>query len=39
MTGMGGSGKTRLAIAAGGALLDTHPGGVWWLPLAAATRA
>jgi predicted ATPase/class 3 adenylate cyclase len=37
VTGMGGSGKTRLAIAAGGALLDTHPGGVWWVPLAAAT--
>jgi predicted ATPase/class 3 adenylate cyclase len=36
LTGMGGSGKTRLALAAGAALLDAHPGGVWWVPLAAA---
>jgi predicted ATPase len=34
---MGGTGKTRLAIAAGGELLDTHPGGVWWVPLAGRT--
>src|SRR4051794_38784124 len=39
VTGMGGTGKTRLAIAAGGELLDMHPGGVWWVPLAGATGA
>jgi predicted ATPase/class 3 adenylate cyclase len=39
LTGMGGSGKTRLALAAGTALLDAHPGGVWWVPLAAQTDA
>jgi predicted ATPase len=37
LTGMGGTGKTRLALAAGAALLDANPGGVWWVPLAAAT--
>jgi predicted ATPase/class 3 adenylate cyclase len=37
LTGMGGTGKTRLALAAGAALLDSHPGGVWWVPLAAET--
>src|SRR4051794_10658982 len=39
VSGMGGTGKTRLAMAAGAALLDLHPGGVWWVPLAGAAGA
>ena len=39
LTGLGGVGKTRLAIAAGTALLDDHPGGVWWVPLASTVEA
>jgi predicted ATPase/class 3 adenylate cyclase len=39
VTGFGGIGKSRLALAAGAALLDTHPGGVWWVPLATVTSA
>jgi predicted ATPase len=34
MTGRGGTGKTRLALAAGTELLDAFPGGVWFVPLA-----
>lgn len=34
LTGPGGTGKTRLALQAAGALADTHPDGVWWVPLA-----
>ncbi|MGH9276276.1 MAG: hypothetical protein ACRDZU_16650, partial [Acidimicrobiales bacterium] len=37
VTGLGGTGKTRLALAAGAALLDHHPGGVWFVPLATTT--
>ena len=36
-TGPGGSGKTRLAIAAARALLDHFAGGVWFVPLAPIT--
>jgi predicted ATPase/class 3 adenylate cyclase len=34
ITGLGGTGKTRLALAAARELLDEHPGGVWLVPLA-----
>jgi class 3 adenylate cyclase len=33
LTGPGGSGKTRLAIAAAEDLLDVFPGGTWLVPL------
>lgn len=35
LTGPGGSGKTRLALQLAAAVLDDHPGGVWWLELAS----
>jgi predicted ATPase/class 3 adenylate cyclase len=35
LTGPGGTGKTRLALAAAGASADAFPTGVWWVPLAA----
>jgi predicted ATPase len=35
ITGRGGAGKTSLALVAGVELLDRHPGGVWWVDLAA----
>jgi predicted ATPase len=34
LTGAGGSGKTRLAIASAQALADQFIDGVWWVPLA-----
>jgi predicted ATPase/class 3 adenylate cyclase len=34
LTGAGGTGKTRLALQAAGALADRYPQGVWWVPLA-----
>lgn len=34
LTGPGGTGKTRLAMQAAGALSDRYPDGVWWIPLA-----
>jgi predicted ATPase len=37
ITGRGGTGKTRLALAAGVELLDEMPGGVWFVPLADVT--
>ncbi len=33
LTGPGGTGKTRLAAQAAGALADRFPGGVFWVPL------
>src|SRR5262249_32484130 len=33
MTGIGGSGKTRLGIKVAGTLLETVPGGVWFVDL------
>ena len=35
LTGPGGTGKTRLATQAAGALAEHYPHGVWWIPLAA----
>jgi predicted ATPase/class 3 adenylate cyclase len=37
LTGPGGSGKTRLAIGAAAELTTRFPGGVYFVPLAAAT--
>jgi predicted ATPase/class 3 adenylate cyclase/DNA-binding CsgD family transcriptional regulator len=34
LTGAGGVGKTRLALAVAAEALDTRPGGVWWVELA-----
>ena len=39
LTGSGGVGKTRLAIEAGGALLDNYPDGVWLAELAPLSDA
>ena len=36
LTGPGGSGKTRLALEAAGAALDSFPDGVWFVSLAVA---
>ncbi len=37
LTGPGGSGKTRLALALAGDLSDEYRDGAWWVPLAAVT--
>jgi predicted ATPase/class 3 adenylate cyclase len=37
LTGAGGSGKTRLAVAAAAELVDDHPDGVFLVPLATIT--
>jgi predicted ATPase/class 3 adenylate cyclase len=34
LIGPGGTGKTRLALAAAAHAADDFPGGVWWVPLA-----
>src|SRR5262249_44078270 len=34
LTGVGGSGKTRLAIETAGIIAEAFPGGVWFVPLA-----
>jgi predicted ATPase/class 3 adenylate cyclase len=39
LTGLGGAGKTRLAIAAAEALLEAFPGGAWFVALADVTEA
>jgi predicted ATPase/class 3 adenylate cyclase/DNA-binding CsgD family transcriptional regulator len=35
LTGSGGVGKTRLALATGASVIDRFPGGVWFVELAA----
>ena len=35
LTGSGGCGKTRLALHVAAELVDAHPGGTWWVDLAA----
>ena len=35
LTGVGGTGKTRLALEAAAKLVEAYPDGVWWVPLAA----
>jgi len=37
LTGPGGTGKTRLSIALASEVMDEHPDGVWFVPLAAVT--
>ncbi len=39
LTGMGGSGKTRLSIEVGSRLADQAPDGVWFVPLAPVRDA
>ncbi|PRX98155.1 AfsR/SARP family transcriptional regulator [Allonocardiopsis opalescens] len=39
LTGPGGVGKTRLAVAAAHGLTEAHPGGVWIVDLTALCRA
>jgi non-specific serine/threonine protein kinase len=38
VTGIGGSGKTRLALKVAESLLETHPDGVWFVDLAPLTE-
>ncbi|MEV0902387.1 tetratricopeptide repeat protein [Actinoplanes sp. NPDC049802] len=37
--GLGGVGKTRLAVEYAYAYRDTYPGGVWWIPAAGGVSA
>jgi non-specific serine/threonine protein kinase len=37
LTGVGGCGKTRLALALGDSMLESHPDGVWFADLAPLT--
>ena len=37
LTGIGGSGKTRLALRAAGEMVESFPDGVWLIELAALT--
>ena len=39
LTGPGGSGKTKLALEVGQRLLETYPGGVWWVDLTPLSDA
>src|SRR5688572_3678475 len=39
LTGPGGTGKTRLSLAAGAQLLREYDDGVWWIPLDAILDA
>src|SRR4051812_9488270 len=37
VTGLGGSGKTRLALAVAQRVASSFPDGVWWVPLAGVS--
>lgn len=39
LTGVGGAGKTRLAIALGQALVSAYSAGVWWVDLSSLAEA
>jgi len=39
LTGTGGTGKTRLAMAFAAGLANRYPDGVWWVPLAMVSEA
>jgi predicted ATPase/class 3 adenylate cyclase len=39
LTGVGGAGKTRLAMQAAGEMADQFPDGVWFVPLASVADA
>jgi class 3 adenylate cyclase len=39
LTGIGGGGKTRLALQAAVDVIDRHPDGVWWVALARVEDA
>jgi predicted ATPase/DNA-binding SARP family transcriptional activator len=39
LTGTGGTGKTRLALALAAELANRYPDGVWWVPLAMVSEA
>ena len=39
LTGIGGTGKTRLALQAAAERIERHPGGVWWVDLSVARDA
>ena len=39
LTGTGGTGKTRLAVAFAAGLADRYPDGVWWVSLAMVSEA
>ena len=39
LTGAGGCGKTRLALAVADATLDRYPGGAWWVALGPLTSS
>jgi predicted ATPase/class 3 adenylate cyclase/DNA-binding CsgD family transcriptional regulator len=39
LTGAGGVGKTRVALAVAAELVECRPGGVWWIDLASVSDA
>ncbi len=39
LTGVGGSGKTRLALQIAAEVVDRYPDGVWWVQLASLSEA
>jgi predicted ATPase len=39
LVGVGGMGKTRLALEVATGAAESYPGGVWWIDLTAATAA